>query len=351
MTRFSNETLEAAGMNPDEFNDRQVEVILGALRHVRSFVYAKALPGVMRAYGEDSVVARDLKTGLAQVRAFGQEHLDWREGGPRRRDAPTLPPDKASVLVELGEEMGMLGSGNAHGKVVDRLLVQGSYAVGVEERTILAKSHMAHQLRGSSGVVPTVLGLANGRSLTAEDRVEELPYARGAKTEFDVVSAAIRSHFGAEAIGEEIVEADLFGMLFDEPGEVRRYVLPNDGGEAVVLRAPKVEGRKEGFANTADTHMFAVQALGVENVLGETVLGTTTQVYAGYQRIDMIRKWGLPYAAQVEMAGFYDAEWTQPAHLGQEYKAVMDQATFLMDDLEVLANREPALRSVIDLGA
>lgn len=325
--------LEQAGLSQTDLEDRRDEVIRCSYELIDRFVRSEALADVYCAYGETSYDGTDRAGALAYAEDFGNRYLDWRQGTPRRRNAPALPPPQEKALIALGEATGMTGESNAHNLAIDIALVQGSYKESVYRRTQLAAEQHEAQTRLFPDKSLTIVGLGIDRPLTAEDHASKIDYAREAQSEFDLVNGAFEHFFGAHRPVQRQYFHDAFGVAYSaSPGIESTYVL-SDGGTVTTLKAPKVKGLR--FANTEDTHNFAVQALGAENLLGATILGTTTQVYEPFQRADMLRVWGLPFGIQVEMAGYQDPEWTQPAHIGQELNSFFDQGTRLLQAIEL----------------
>ena len=325
MTEITVEALERAGMTQEDLADARADAARAGMAVIRRFVLAEALPGVYAAYGCDPYDGDDLPGALAHAEAFGNAHLDLRRGAPRSRNVPSLPKAQEVAVMRMGEETGMLGESDAHDQPVDLVLVHGSYKEGIYRRTVLGRQQYDAQAIAFPERRLTLLGAATGRPLTVEDHLSAVQYAPWAETEFDLLDTAVHDEFGAVLVGEEIYDEDEHGQPYtSNSGIARRYAQP----DGYVVSAPRVNGTR--FANTADTHEFTLRVLGVENVLGRAVLGTTTQVYVPFQELDILRAWGLRYGARVRMAGYHDPAWTQPAHVGQEINSVFDQGTMLL---------------------
>jgi hypothetical protein len=309
--------LELAGLSRDDLADARADARHSSLAFADRVAATDTFNEVVESFGENPDASAPLAARLHFMGQFASRYLDFRAGKSRAEmDKPPLTDRQEDALKKLGDETGMTGADHAFGVDADVYLVHGSYGPAIHQRLQRAKEHLDVQKLLYPNSQPIVVGASSDRAVTLRDRQRPISMAPYAQTEWGIMSGGF----------EYVLNARRRNYLSHDPNK-RWYDLPN-GSTGMTLSAPRIEGER-GLANTADTQMYAAEVLGAGALIGAKVVGVTTQVYSLFQEADLRRKWGLNYGARVQMAGFHDAEMTQPHHIGAEFKAAIDHTNKL----------------------
>jgi len=321
---MTNEVMEQFDLARGDIQDAQADAQRASLQHIDGLLFADSLHEVAESFGaaSNANVARELK--LSYAAKFTARYLDFRQGKSRAEAVkPNLTDQQLTALTKLGDELNMTGITSAFERPADIYVAHGSYGPGINERLLWTKQHLDVQADRFPDVTPIVVGATSDRPVVEADRPRPLTLAPYARTERHIMDGG----FTRILRGRQIEPSD-------SGGNIRHYELPA-GASGVTFSASKIEGRH--LPNTADTHLHTATVLGAEALYGAEVVGVTTQVYVPFQKGDLLRTLGLGYGARIRMVGYRDPTVTQPHHIGQEYKAAIDQAVKLYQ--EVLVQR------------
>jgi len=323
--------LEQHGLLEAELRDAQTDAAHAALQFIDNLIFTDSFHEVCESFGGAGVDNTQRDSRLAAVGRLASRFLDFRQGKPRAEaPKPNLTDWQETALVKLGDELGMTRFSTAFKQPADVLMPHGSYRTGIYERLLWTREHIDVLTDRFPDVKSIVVGATSERGVTDGDKAGPFSFAPYARTERQIMDGGFETLLQAKKSGN-----------FGDYEQVTKYALPN-GLTGLTLSAPMIEGSR--LPNTADTHIFTAQVLGAEALLGADIVGITTQVYVPFQEADMHRIFGLRYGARVQMVGYRDAAITQPQHIGQEFKAAIDQATKLHQAIKELQSEPKGVK-------
>lgn len=242
-----------------------------------------------------------------------------------------LSREQQEITLTAAKKLGLIGCTIPSQRVYDYILVLG----GVGMSCLLGIKY-AKELCGKYGIsASNIVGFARMREIMKLERTVTDTYALNAKTEFDLMRAAVLNVFGSL----ELIDRKEYISENSNKSWVMEYY--NNNIPLILFAEPFIEPGKH-KANTADTFSFFMKQLEVG--CGVNILLITDQIYVPYQQMEAIRLLGIPYNHSVETVGFPD-EWPdglqniqEPENYLQEIYSILQVMGRIIKNLEWCKN-------------
>lgn len=193
-------------------------------------------------------------------------------------------------------------------------------ALGGARLSCLLRPRYAKKIMEQFSIKPkAVIMLSGNRPIADSERSATDTYAKGARTEFDLICKGAEQCFGLSEFHE---------IRHDDENINRSWAIRTYSSEIPVISiaGPSTEPEIR-RANSADTYKFFFEKYHVAE--GTRLLLITSQIYVPYQQIEAIRTLSLPYDILVETIGFPN-EWSgnmqglqQPSNYLQEIRSTI----------------------------
>ncbi|MEV6716313.1 hypothetical protein AB0M48_30245 [Lentzea sp. NPDC051208] len=265
----------------------------------------------------------DVTARLAALTALARSHWDFRLGGERSDLGNDLWFDSrsAAIVVDAAAELDMVHSTRAAADRYDGVIVPGGAGHAPLRRLTYALEQRIE--------CAWIAMLGSDRMVTDEERVRSDLYAPAARTEFDLMSAAVEVSSGRSS-SEDVMLAAGYEHAPGTTARLRRYhgdPGPVSSAPVWCLSAPAPAGR----TRAATEHTFELLSAVASQVLHpfSRLLVVTNALYAPYQHMHALRVLTASTGARVDVAGFSAGHFghevrLSPVLLLQEMKSYVD---------------------------
>lgn len=237
-----------------------------------------------------------------------------------------LSSEQEELTLAAARKLGLIGCTTPSHKKYDYIIVLGGAGM-----SCLFQMKYAKEICDKYDIsTPNIVGLAGMRGIMESERSATDTYAPNAKTEFDLMKAALWKVFGSLGLKKEENMSETTNKLC----VTECYV----GNVSVTLLAAPSGELERHRTNTADTFAFFMKQLEVG--CGINLLLVTSQIYVPYQQLEAIRILGIPYNHSIETIGF-PSEWSaglqglqKTENYLQEIRSVLQSIGRLLDELK-----------------
>lgn len=226
-----------------------------------------------------------------------------------------LTPQQAETVMNGIADLGLTGI-----SIPLRRDYHYIVALGGARLSCLLRPRYAQKIMEQFSLKPkAVIMLSGNRPIADSERSATDTYAKGARTEFDLICKGAEQCFGLSEFHEK---------RHDDVNINRSWAIRTYSGEIPVISiaGPSTEPEIR-RANSADTYKFFFEKYHVAE--GTKLLLISSQIYVPYQQIEAIRTLSLPYDILVETIGFPN-EWSgnmqglqQPSNYLQEIRSTI----------------------------
>lgn len=309
------------------FQFKECSNVDSVLKKIEEWIFAPEFTVLLQSFGKTEIQGNSLKNQISDLVEFSSI---WDFRGKQRKNVSGntenarwtiedcgFSGQQQENITEAANKLGLIGCTKPSKKEYDYIIVLG----GARMSCLFRMKH-AKQICDLYGVkTDSIVGLAGMREVMDSERNATDTYAREAKTEFDLMRAALSHVFGEIVLDEKekCMNQNLNSSWAKEVYQIQDMRL-------ILLAAPSGEPQKR-RANTADTFAFFMERMHVENK--RDILLVTSQIYVPYQQLEAIRMLGLPYGHLVETIGFPN-EWSaglqglqRPENYLQEIRSVL----------------------------
>jgi hypothetical protein len=238
---------------------------------------------------------------------FSNQFWDFRGGGERSQAVKAvLTSQQNEKIMQAAAALGMTEAIKPQQVKYDAIIILGAGGMHPLWRTQYAEQCGAK--------APTVVALGSNR------KIEHVDYAPVAKTEFDLMSAAIERVYR----GKIVEKHDIINSVTLYPNRdytIRYYVGQGleEEPNIFVLSAPSSHQSRR--TNTPDTYAFLAKLLPRE---AKNLLIVTSSNFKPFQHFDALRMLALPHEKNVETIGFDTRKSLY--HAPQQYLQEMNSA-------------------------
>ncbi len=236
-----------------------------------------------------------------------------------------IEEQQAKVVMEAIADLGLIDVDMPLHRKYDYIV-----ALGGARLSCLLRPRYAKKIWEQFGIKPrAIMMLSGARPIAESERSVTDTYAKGAKTEFDLICKGAEKSFELTEFEEERHCDSNINLSW----AVRTYknVCP-----VIALEGPSTEPNKR-RANSADTYKFFVEKLHVPE--GAKVLLITSQIYVPYQQLEAIRILSIPYNIVIETIGFPN-DWSgqmqgmqQPSNYLQEIRSTIQAMSRILQTI------------------
>lgn len=236
-----------------------------------------------------------------------------------------IAEQQARVVMEGIVDLGLVGVDTPIHREYDYIV-----ALGGARLSCLLRPKYAKKVWEQFGIKPkAIMMLSGARPIAESERSVTDTYAKGAKTEFDLICKGAEQCFGLTKFEEERHSDSNINLSW----AVRTY---DNDCPIIALEGPSTEPNKR-RANSADTYKFFVEKLHVPE--GAKVLLITSQIYVPYQQLEAIRILAIPYNIVTETIGFPN-DWSgqmqgmqQPSNYLQEIRSTIQAMSRILQTI------------------
>ena len=289
---------------------------------IEQWITTPKFVSLLHAYGYEETTNQSLQSRVESLIKFSDK-WDFRamQGSARWEIAEQeMENDMKKLIFETATTQGLKGCVAPAKREYDYIFVLGGARMSCMFRMKYAKEICdTYNLS-----VKNIVGLAGMRPIMDSERNATDTYAPHAKTEFDLMRAAMNQVYGSVEL--QLKKEDVTSNL-NESWAIEEYRFKDR--EIALLAAPSKEPEKR-RANTADTFSFFMEEKQVKK--GKTILLITSQIYVPYQQLEAVRILGMPYSHSIETVGFTN-EWSlglqglqKPENYLQEMRSVLQSA-------------------------
>ena len=289
---------------------------------IEQWITTPKFVSLLHAYGYEETTNQSLQSRVESLIKFSDK-WDFRamQGSARWEIAEQeMGNDMKKLIFETATTQGLKGCVAPAKREYDYIFVLGGARMSCMFRMKYAKEICdTYNLS-----VKNIVGLAGMRPIMDSERNATDTYAPHAKTEFDLMRAAMNQVYGS--VEMQLKKEDITSNL-NESWAIEVYRFKDR--EIALLAAPSKEPEKR-RANTADTFSFFMEEKQVKK--GKTILLITSQIYVPYQQLEAVRILGMPYGHSIETVGFPN-EWSlglqglqKPENYLQEMRSVLQSA-------------------------
>lgn len=237
-----------------------------------------------------------------------------------------LGSEQEELILATARKLGLIGCTIPSQIVYDYILVLGGAGM-----SCLFQMKYAKEICEKYGIsVSHIVGLAGMRVVTKTERIVTDTYAPNAKTEFDLMKAAVLNVYDSFELKdrtEYICENSNKSWITEDYKNI----------PVILFAAPSDEPERR-KANMTDKFLFFMKQLKVG--CGVNLLLVTSEMNVPYQQIEAIRLLGIPYNHSLETIGFPD-EWSsgfqnsqKPENYLQEIHSVLQAMGRLLENIE-----------------
>lgn len=292
------------------------------LEKIREWIVTPEFISLLQTFGKIGLQEDSLKSQVRELIEFS-ERWDFRGKQANARwsiaDCDFSSQQKEKI-IKAADKLGLIGCTIPSKKEYDYILVLGGARMSCLFRMKYAKRICdMYDIKAKY-----IVGLASMREVMDTEREATDTYALEARTEFDLMRAALFNVF--EGLSLEDKEGYIGENL--NSSWAREAYCAQDM-PVTILAAPSLKPEKR-RANTSDTFAFFTERLQVEN--RSDILLVTSQIYVPYQQLEAVRMLGIPYKHSLETIGFPN-EWSanlqglqKPENYLQEIRSVLQSA-------------------------
>ncbi len=279
---------------------------------------------LLKMFGKERIHGQSLKDQIRELMEFSSI-WDFR-GKQKKGDIENarwtvenygFSEQQKDIIMKAANKLGLVGGTMPSKKEYDYVFVLGGARM-----SCLFRMKYAKQICDIYGIkAKYVVGLAGLREVMDSERNATDIYAPKAKTEFDLMRAALFDVFEGVQLRDK---EEYNNQNLNNSWVVEKYCF--EDMPIILLAAPSGEPQMR-RANTADTFTFFVERFKVEN--GSNILLVTSQIYVPYQQLEAIRILGIPHKHSLETIGFPN-EWSaslqglqKPENYLQEIRSVL----------------------------
>lgn len=307
--------------------DENVESVF---EKIRDWIFTPEFTLLLKSFGKTDIQGITLEEQINELIDFSsiwdfrgkqKKFVSGNTENPRWTVADyDLSSQQKENIMKAANELGLIGCTLPSKKEYDYILVLGGARM-----SCLFRMRYAKQICDMYNVnAKSIVGLAGMREVMDSEREATDTYALDARTEFDLMRAALFDAFG-KLEREDIEECINQNLNLSWARETYRI----QGIPITLLAAPSGEPEKR-RANTSDTFSFFTEQLQVQEE--SNILLITSQIYVPYQQLEAVRMLGIPYKHSLETIGFPN-EWSaslqglqKPENYLQEMRSVLQSA-------------------------
>lgn len=206
-----------------------------------------------------------------------------------------LSSEQQKLILAAARKLGLMGCTIPSKKVYDYILVLG----GTGMSCLLQMKYAKEICEKYSISVSHIIGLAGMRSVMKSERIVTDTYAPNAKTEFDLMKAAVLNVYDSFELKDR--------KEYISENSNKSWIIEAYNNIPIMLFAAPSEEPERRRADMTDKYSFFMKQLKVG--CGVNLLLVTSEINVPCQQIEAIRLLGIPYNHSVETIGFPD-EWS-----------------------------------------
>ena len=281
-------------------------IIPDSLAKIDEWINSVAMRGILETFGAKVPTGLSTEGAVEWLLQFSDE-WDYRKKQQTAYDIKTK--ESARWLVRNNEitqeQERAVFAGIAELGLIDvKIPLRKDYnyviALGGARLSCLLRPKYAKEVIDKYSLEPSAVVMLSGlRPISDSEREATDKYARGAKTEYDLICAGAEQCFQLTDYDEEYHKGDNINSSW----AVRTYM---ETPPVISISGPSTEPTKR-RANSADTFKFFYEKFNVKK--GAKLLFITSQIYVPYQQLEAIRTLSVPHGIMVETIGF-PREWT-----------------------------------------
>jgi len=309
-----------------ECPESKIERVPEIINKINKWTQSAALKKILDSFGARIPDGFSIADTVEWLLNFSDE-WDYRKKQREAKDTKTneaarwllndseLMPQQAESVLDGIADLGLTGI-----SIPLRRDYHYIVALGGARLSCLLRPRYAQKVMEQFSIRPkAVIMLSGSRPIADSERSVTDTYAKGAKTEFDLICKGAEQCFGLSEFQEK---------RHDDENINRSWAIRTYSSEIPVISiaGPSTEPEIR-RANSADTYKFFFEKFHVAE--GTKLLLITSQIYVPYQQIEAIRTLSLPYDILVETIGFPN-EWSgnmqglqQPSNYLQEIRSTI----------------------------
>lgn len=306
-----------------EYKEKREHLLM---KKMDEWIHSGALCRILDSFNTGIPNGLDTKESIEWLLKFSDE-WDYRKKQQTAMDQTTneaarwlikdsgITEQQAKAVMEGIADLALVGVDTPIYREYDYIV-----ALGGARLSCLLRPRYAKKVWEQFCIKPkAIMMLSGARPIAESERSVTDTYAKGAKTEFDLICKGAEQSFGVVEYEEERHLDDNINLSW----AVRTY---NNDCPVIALEGPSTEPDKR-RANSADTYKFFVDKFHVPE--GAKVLLITSQIYVPYQQLEAIRTLSIPYNIVTETIGFPN-DWSgqmqgmqQPSNYLQEIRSTI----------------------------
>ena len=306
------------------------------LQRIDEWVNSVALSNILKSFGASMPPNMNISESVDWLLKFSDE-WDYRKKQQSAKDIKTneaarwlindneITTEQAHAVMNGIAELGLAGVDVPLRRDYDYVV-----ALGGARLSSLLRPQYAHKVISKFSINPrAVIMLSAFRPIADSERETTDTYAKGAKTEFDLICRGAEQCFGVSKYHEERHDDSNINSSW----AIRTY---ENEMPIISISGPSTEPSIR-RANSADTYKFFIQKHNVEK--GSKLLLITSQIYVPYQQLEAIRTLAIPHDIVVETIGFPRDEsrqikgMQQPSNYLQEIRSTIQAMGRLISDI------------------
>lgn len=234
--------------------------------------------------------------------------------------------EQQELILAAAGKLGLMGCTMPSQKVYDYILVLGG-----AEMSCLLQMKYVKEICDKYGISAShIVGLAGLRVVRKAERIVTDAYAPNAKTEFDLMKAAVLNVYDSYELKDK--------KEYISENSNKSWIMESYNNIPIILFAAPSEEPESRIANMTDKFSFFMKQLKVG--CGVNLLLVTNEMNVPYQQIEAIRLMGIPYNHSLETIGFPD-KWSaglqnlqKPEKYLQEIHSILQAIGRLLENLE-----------------
>lgn len=234
--------------------------------------------------------------------------------------------EQQEFILAAAGKLGLTGCTMPSQKVYDYILVLGG-----AEMSCLLQMKYVKEICDKYGISASyIVGLAGLRVVRKAERIVTDAYASNAKTEFDLMKAAVLNVYDSYELKDK--------KEYISENSNKSWIMESYNNIPIILFAAPSEEPESRSVNMTDKFSFFMKQLKVG--CGVNLLLVTNEMNVPYQQIEAIRLLGIPYNHSLETIGFPD-KWLaglqnlqKPEKYLQEIHSILQAIGRLLENLE-----------------
>lgn len=299
------------------------------------WVHSTALEKILASFGTSIPNGLSTTETINWLLSFSDE-WDYRKKQQNAKDKKTneaarwllndseITETQSKAVLEGISDLGLVGVDTPLCRDYDYIV-----ALGGARLSCLLRPKYASEVMEQFSIKPkAVIMLSGTRPIADSERSATDTYAKGAKTEYDLICKGAEQCFGLSKFDEQSHYDDNPNLSW----AIRTY---QSSVPVISIAGPSTEPELR-RANSADTYKFFFEKFRISE--GEKLLLVTSQIYVPYQQMEAIRTLLLPYGVLTETIGFPN-EWSgnmqgmqQPINYLQEIRSTIQAISRFLSD-------------------